>query len=162
MLIEHGSDPKSDEGPTPVYGSGTGSFKTCMEYKEGPTVLLGRKGTIDCPQYIEGRYWNVDTAFNVAKTWGVLLKFYYYLSLCFTFDKYATKTTLPSMTQSDYLNMFLPVPPLNEQEAIVLYLEQRTEDIDRAILQVEIEISKLSEYRSSITYECVTGKKRIR
>ena len=63
--ISHGSDPKI-QGFIPVYGSGSESFKTCGEYKEGPAVLIGRKGaTLHIPHYIEGKYWNVDTAFDV-------------------------------------------------------------------------------------------------
>ena len=64
IVIENGSDPKT-EGSIPVYGSGTNSFKTCGEYKEGPAVLIGRKGSIENPRYIENRFWNVDTAFSV-------------------------------------------------------------------------------------------------
>ncbi|MGI6211687.1 MAG: hypothetical protein ACOYJJ_03820 [Anaerovoracaceae bacterium] len=81
VIISHGSDPKT-EGTIPVYGSGNGSFKTCGEYKEGPCVLLGRKGaTLHIPHYIEGKYWNVDTAFDVKprkETYS--LKYFYYLA----------------------------------------------------------------------------------
>lgn len=63
--IQNGSDPKT-EGSIPVYGSGASSFKTCGEYKEGPSVLIGRKGaTLHIPHYISTKFWNVDTAFNV-------------------------------------------------------------------------------------------------
>ena len=55
VKIENGTDPKKD-GDIPVYGSGADSFKTCGEYKIGPTVLLGRKGaTLHIPHYIEGK-----------------------------------------------------------------------------------------------------------
>lgn len=53
-IISHGSDPVKN-GDIPVYGSGANSFRTCGEYKEGPAVLLGRKGaTLHIPHYIEG------------------------------------------------------------------------------------------------------------
>ena len=56
--------------------------KTCGESKDGPAVLLGRKGTVDIPRYIEGKYWNVDTAFDVkTDETSLLLKYYFYLSL---------------------------------------------------------------------------------
>lgn len=59
--IQNGSDPKT-EGSIPVYGSGASSFKTCGEYKEGPSVLIGRKGaTLHIPHYISTKFWNVDT-----------------------------------------------------------------------------------------------------
>ena len=86
VTISNGSDPKL-EGDIPVYGSGSSSFRTCGEYKEGPCVLIGRKGaTLHIPHYIEGRYWNVDTAFDVKAKDGILLKFYYYLATCFDYQ----------------------------------------------------------------------------
>ena len=111
--IENGSDPKT-EGSIPVYGSGTNSFKTCGEYKEGPAVLVGRKGSIDNPRYIEHRFWNVDTAFNVKAKNGFLLRYYYYLALSFDYKYYISQTTLPSMTQTNYENMSIPVPSFDK------------------------------------------------
>ncbi len=63
ISISNGSDPSLD-GNIPVYGTGELPFKTCGEFKEGPTVLLGRKGSIDTPHWVDGKYWNVDTAFD--------------------------------------------------------------------------------------------------
>ena len=112
VKINNGSDTKTEEGPTPVYGSGAESFKTCVEYKEGPTVLIGRKGaTLHIPHFIEGNYWNVDTAFDVKlKSSSFELKYYYYCATAFDYKFYLTSTTLPSMTQTNYGNMFIPVP----------------------------------------------------
>lgn len=76
FTIENGSDPKTEDGDTPVYGSGSKSFKTCVEFKKGPTVLLGRKGTVNIPQYVEGKYWNVDTAFNTKIKGGYVISNY--------------------------------------------------------------------------------------
>lgn len=159
-IIEHGSDPKT-VGDIPVYGSGAESFKTCGEYKEGPTVLLGRKGTIDRPQYVEGRFWNVDTAFNVNTRTNMLLRFFYYCSICFDYKSYSSKTALPSMTQRDYENMPIPLPPLPEQEAIVKRLDEETGKIDRAIAVKRRQIELLRERREIIINEVVTGKVKV-
>ena len=53
--ISNGSDPHT-EGNIPTYGSGKEVVKFCGEYKEGPAILLGRKGTLDNPRYVEGKY----------------------------------------------------------------------------------------------------------
>ncbi len=106
VRITNGSDPKTS-GDIPVYGSGKVPFKTCGEYKVGPIVLLGRKGSIKNPVYIEGLYWNVDTAFDVKTIVNdYSLKYYYYLAECFDYDYYTTQTAIPSMTQTDYENMY--------------------------------------------------------
>ena len=161
MAITNGTDPKT-EGDVPVYGSGSGYFKTCGEYKEGPTVLLGRKGTIDIPQYITGKYCNVDTAFDVnPKNDQVNLEFYYFASTCFDYKYYTATTTLPSMTQTNYGNMFIPFPPAEEQRHIVVRLKEKLDNIDILISSNDATVQKLKEYRQSIIYEAVTGKVEV-
>lgn len=159
--IHHGSNPVT-EGDVPVYGSGADSFKTCGEYKEGPAVLVGRKGaTLHIPHYIIGRYWNVDTAFDVKAHPDFSLKFYYYLAICFDYKFYISQTTLPGMTQTNYRNMPIPVPPLSEQASIVSYLDRKCSLIDGIILEKEELIKELEHYKRSLIFEAVTGKRRV-
>lgn len=145
IKIENGSDP-STEGNTPVYGSGSCSFKTCGEYKEGPTVLLGRKGaTLHIPHYIEGRYWNVDTAFNTFPIEErINLKYFYYVAFCFDYNRYISQTTLPGMTQTSYRNISIPYPPKKVQNVIVLWLDRKIDELDSVIAKKE----------ALICYEC--------
>lgn len=158
VVISNGSDPK-EEGNIPVYGSGASSFKTCGEYKEGPTVLIGRKGaTLHIPHYIEGKYWNVDTAFDVKIKREMVLKYYYYLAICFDYKYHISQTTLPGMAQSSYYNMPIPVPPLAEQSAITTHLDTKCGEIDRLIDTKQQKIEKLKEYKKSVIHEAITGK----
>lgn len=159
VIISHGMDPKT-EGDIPVYGSGAESFKSCGEYKEGPAVLLGRKGaTLHIPHYITGKYWNVDTAFDVkTKSEDMGLKYFYFLSMCFNYNYYIAKTTLPSMTQFDYCNMRIPLPSRKEQDIIVSYIEDKCVAIDTAIEKKKKAIEKWEEYKKSLIYDAVTGK----
>lgn len=161
VTIDHGSDPKS-EGDTPVYGSGASSFKTCGEFKEGPTVLVGRKGaTLHIPHFIEGKYWNVDTAFDVKSKSNLRLRFYYYLAICFDYKYYMSQTTLPGMTQTNYLNMKIPVPKLIEQDKIIIYLDRKCSAIDEIIAEKEALIADMEAYKKSLIFESVTGKRKV-
>ena len=156
IQITNGSDPKT-EGDIPVYGSGSGCFKTCGESKEGPAVLLGRKGTVDIPRYVEGKFWNVDTAFDVKTDENkLLLKYYFYLSTCFDYRFYTATTTLPSMTQTSYENMFIPVPDIAIQHKIVAHIESKCEKLDTIIVAKKKTNELLKERRQSIIYEAVT------
>lgn len=159
--IENGSDPKTDDGDTPVYGSGSKSFKKCVEFKKGPTVLLGRKGTVNIPQYVTGNYWNVDTAFNTKPKGNYDLKLFYYAACSFDYENYSTQTALPSMTQSNYYNFRLPLMSQDEQERIVAFLDDKCTEIDESINSKQEQIAKLDTYKKSIIYEYVTGKKRV-
>lgn len=159
--ITNGSDPLTD-GDIPVYGSGEKSFKTCGEFKEGPCVLIGRKGaTLHIPHYIEGCYWNVDTAFDVKAKPGMVLKYYYYLALCFDYPQFVSQTTLPSMTQTNYNNMVIPIPSTEEQEEIVTYLDNTIEKINNAINKYESILAAELYFKKSLIYETITGKLEI-
>lgn len=159
--ITNGSDPK-EEGDIPVYGSGEKSFKTCGESKEGPCVLLGRKGaTLHIPHYIEGLYWNVDTAFDVKPKDGIVLKYYYYLANCFDYKQYISQTTLPGMTQTNYNNMIIPVPYIQEQNDIVNWLDNKIGQINSLIEKITDLTEKKISYKKSLIYEVVTGKREV-
>ncbi len=159
--IQNGSDPKT-EGSIPVYGSGASSFKTCGEYKEGPSVLIGRKGaTLHIPHYISTKFWNVDTAFNVYAKPNFDLKFYFYCACSFDYRFYISQTTLPSMTQTAYENMFLPLPSNDEQRAIASYLDNRCEEIDALIWKKQECLVEIENYKKSLIYEYVTGKREV-
>ena len=56
-------------------------------------------------------------------------------------------------------NLLLAVPPLEEQEKIVNYLDKKCSQIDNLIKIKEEKIQKLNDYKKSIIYEYVTGKK---
>ena len=155
-VISHGSDPKT-EGDIPVYGSGDSAFKSCGEFKVGPVVLIGRKGaTLHIPHYVEGKYWNVDTAFDVRVVSGNDLRWFYYLAQCFDYALYVSQTTLPSMTQSNYNNMRVPYPPLATQRAIVAYLDEKCGKVDRLVAAKEKEAALLKELKQSMIAEAVT------
>lgn len=159
--VNHGTDPKT-EGDIPVYGSGAESFKTCGEYKEGPTVLVGRKGaTLHIPHYIEGKYWNVDTAFDVKTYPNYSLRYFFYAACCFDYRYFMSQTTLPGMTQSNYNNMIMPFPLRLEQDEIVYYLDKKCSEIDELIAKKTSLLSELESYKKSLIYEYVTGKKCV-
>lgn len=160
--ITNGSDPQKD-GNIPVYGSGATSFKTCGEYKEGPTVLIGRKGaTLHIPHWIEGKYWNVDTAFDTKVKDNYILRYFYYIACSFDYEQYKSQTTLPSMTQSAYENAYIPVPPISEQQEIADYLDEKTAKIDSLVEELEAQLNDLATYKQAVITEAVTGKVDVR
>lgn len=61
-----------------------------------------------------------------------------------------------------FLRLKVPVPPLEEQNQIAEYLDKKTFEIDTLITKKEALIVELEEYKKSLIYECVTGKKEIK
>lgn len=58
-------------------------------------------------------------------------------------------------------NIKVIVPPLEEQRTIVKYLHKKCANIDSTILKKQSIIEKLNEYKQSLVYEVVTGKKEV-
>ena len=53
------------------------------------------------------------------------------------------------------------IPLKYEQQAIADYLDQRCSEIDELISIKQQKIEKLKEYRKSLIFECVTGKRKV-
>lgn len=158
ISINNGRDYKEfqDDEIYPVMGSG-GCFAYCSRYMyDGEALLLGRKGTIDKPLYINGKFWTVDTMFYAIPNKDLDCKFAYYLAITFPFNLYSTSTALPSMTQTDLGNNPVAFPPLVEQQAIASYLDKKCGKINGAIDVQKKKIDLLNELKQTIITNAVT------
>lgn len=70
--------------------------------------------------------------------------------------------TIPHYTKDKVMATPMPLPPLNEQIAIVNYLNEHCNKIDTAIWHIEEIIAKLSEYKARLVADTVTGKIDVR
>lgn len=166
VSIQNGSDYKhieSDDGPYPVIGSG-GEFRRATDYiYDGISVLLGRKGTIDKPLYIEGKFWVVDTMFYTIIKDIVLPKYVFNCAKIIPFDLLSTSTALPSMTQNDLKTLYFAMPnSLSEQESIISYIDVQTTKIDTLIDKAKRSIELAKEHRTALISAAVTGKIDVR
>lgn len=167
LSIHNGSDYKefeveNSEKSYPVYGSG-GVFTYSSKYiYDQESVLLGRKGTINKPLYVTSPFWAVDTMFYSQVKRGVYGKYVYYQALGFPYDRYSSNTALPSMTQTDLLNLSVTIPLISEQIGITQFLDNENAKFDNLIYKQKNLIEKLKEYRSSIISHAVTGKIDVR
>lgn len=88
---------------------------------------------------------------------------YYYLSslFCRIMDMGSAQSTVPSVRLPMLTNFVVCIPPLSEQQAIASYLDVKTSQIDSLISLKQQKIDELKDYKKSIIYEYVTGKKRV-
>ena len=121
----------SPEGQFPILGSGGNVMGYATEYLcPAGTIIIGRKGSINNPLFIDTPFWNVDTAFGFNARDNYERKLLYYFCLLFDFEKLNKGTTLPSLVKSDLLQIEIPLPPLEEQHRIVSILDTSFEKID--------------------------------
>ncbi|MCR5318284.1 MAG: restriction endonuclease subunit S [Treponema sp.] len=69
--------------------------------------------------------------------------------------------TIPTMSQEKMKNMFVFLPPLPEQESIAKMLDSKCAQIDSLIAEKESLIADLTEYKKSLIFEVVTGKRSV-
>lgn len=92
----------------------------------------------------------------------------YFLYLCLIygykghFDAVVSKVSIAHLTKEKLIDIFFVVPPFNEQEDIVKFIENDVLSIDHIISKSEIEIELLQEYRTALISEVVTGKIDVR
>lgn len=67
----------------------------------------------------------------------------------------------PNISQKTIKQLWLPVPPLSEQREIADYLDRKCADIDALIALKQQKIEDLKQYKKSLIYEYVTGKKQV-
>ena len=77
------------------------------------------------------------------------------------YRNYITGSAQPKLSQENLQAVKLPIPPLSEQQAIAAYLDKKCSEIDDLIAMKQQKIETLKEYKKSIIFECVTGKKEI-
>ena len=162
--IQNGSDHKHVEQAEgyPVLGSG-GIFTYASDFLyDGESVLLGRKGTINKPLHVTGRFWTVDTMYWTKISPDASGRFTYYSALNIPFDYYSTNTALPSMTKGALSSHLVARPPLPEQTQIAAFLDRETAKIDELVaeqrrlmelLNEEIISLVLSSFRAPETRE---------
>lgn len=63
---------------------------------------------------------------------------------------------------SEFKNITVPVPPMQEQREIAEFLDKKCSIIDQIILQKEKQLKSIQQHKKSLIYEYVTGKKRVK
>lgn len=62
---------------------------------------------------------------------------------------------------ADFGNTYLPIPPIQEQQQITDYLDSKCAEIDSIIAEKKQQIETIEEYKKSLIFEYVTGKKEV-
>ena len=141
LAIVNGKNQRTVENPNgkyPIYGSG-GIMGYADNYLcDAETVIIGRKGNINKPIFVEEPFWNVDTAFGLVANKTVLLpRYLFYFCVNFDFERLNKTVTIPSLTKSDLLKIEIDVPRIMIQQSIVEKLDRVGNCIDLLKLQLQ-------------------------
>lgn len=96
----------------------------------------------------------------------VLPEFLYYFSLSGCYELWLNKVfiqaTIQNVSAEKYKELIIPLPSINEQEAIVFNIKPKLKVIDRMIESILNEIELITEYRTTLVSNVVTGKVNVR
>ena len=91
-------------------------------------------------------------------------RYYYFLLHFYDICKYfygLGSGVRQSLSFEEVKKILVLFPPLNEQEEIVKYLDDKCSQIDNIIEEKQLLLEKLEAYKKSLIYEYVTGKKQV-
>ena len=101
----------------------------------------------------------------ISTNYRLVAKFLYYYFLSKIFQEYIDRLKdgmgVPHLFQADLKEIEIVIPNELEQKEIVGLLDHKCSEIDKTIEDKEKLIEKLTEYKKSLIYECVTGKRKV-
>ena len=126
VKIKYGKNQKkvlSDSGTIPIYGTGGLMGYATESLYDKPSVLIGRKGTIEKIRYVDSPFWTVDTLFYTKVNDKIVIpQFLYYVMLQIDLLQYNEGTTIPSLRTETLNRIELKIPDLDTQREILRYL----------------------------------------
>lgn len=157
------NDIKEEKIGFPVYG-GNGLRGYYSEYSDdGNYALIGRQGAL-CGNinYAHGKFWATDHCVVCYPKVEFELIWFGETLRTMNLNQYSLSSAQPGLSVERIKEKLMPVPPLSEQQAIADYLDEKCSEIDELIAIKQQKIEQLKEYKKSVIFEYVTGKKEVR
>lgn len=167
VLFQRGHDLPSEvreAGSVPIISS-AGPLATHSEARaRGPGIVTGRYGTIGKFHLVEEDYWPLNTTLYSIEMYANEPRYLTYVltSLSDLFLMYSLKSAVPGVDRNDIHTIPVAIAPLEEQQRIAVYLDDRMAEISALIVRIEDAVHTLNELRSALVSSAVTGKIDVR
>ena len=147
-----------EDGLYPILATG-GQIGTARSFLyDKPSVLIGRKGTIDKPQYMDTPFWTVDTLFYSIIRDSNNAKFIFYRFCLIKWQQYNEASGVPSLNARTIENIEVSFPKPEEQDSIATILS----DMDTEITTLEQRRDKTRNLKQGMMQELLTGRIRLK
>jgi len=156
------SEQIKESGEYPVYG-GNGLRGYFSEFThDGSHVLIGRQGAY-CGniKYGYSKFWASEHAVVVSPTVDYEIVYLGELLRTMNLGQYSVSAAQPGLAVDMIKNLFIPFPSRNEQQSIVRHIETESALINSKKSKTEKLIELLTEYRTALISEVVTGKIKV-
>lgn len=144
-------------GQIKVYGS-NGPFDSHSTANTlAPCIIVGRKGSYGKIQFSEEPVFAVDTTFVVDRRHTAAdLRFLYYLLGILGLDELSDDTAVPGLSREKAYQSLAPLPPLETQQRIARFLDEKVARIDGLIEKKRALLNRLAEKRQALITRAVT------
>lgn len=160
LTICHGKSQRGVEvanGPYPILATGGEIGRTNRFLYDKPSVMIGRKGTIDTPQYMDTPFWTVDTLFYSAVHEPNDAKYIFYRFCLIDWKQHNEASGVPSLNARTIENILVCSPVPAEQTAIAAILS----DLDAELVALETKLAKAHRIKQGMMEELLTGRIRL-
>ncbi|NMC58074.1 MAG: restriction endonuclease subunit S [Candidatus Methanofastidiosa archaeon] len=157
LKVKHGKDQKNvncKDGRYPILGSGGLIGYANQFLYDAESVLIGRKGTIDKPQYMDSPFWTVDTLFYTEIDKSFVPKYIFYNFNLIDWYSFNEASGVPSLNAKTIGRIKIPLPSYIEQQAITEVLS----DTDNLIQALEKQIAKKRLVKQGVMQKLLTPK----
>lgn len=108
----------------------------------------------------KGKFW-VNNHAHILKPKNDNYDFCAYAFEAADYSLFITGSAQPKLSQENLGRIKIAIPSLSEQQSIADYLDQKCSEIDELISIKQQKIEKLKDYKKSLIFECVTGKRKV-
>ena len=147
--INYGKSPKevlSADGLYPVVGTGGAERYGDGFLYDGESIILGRKGTIDCVHFVTGRFWAIDTAYFLSDFKDTTPRWLFYFLQNLDLRQLNEATGVPSLSRKLLYAIEVDTPSKPEQTKIAEILST----VDQAIDQTKALIAKQQRIKTGL------------
>ena len=121
---------RNPDGRIPVYGSNGIIGYHDIALTSGPTIIVGRKGTVGAVHYSSTPCWPIDTTFYIEGSDLELVRFKYYLLKSLGLDTMNYDSAVPGLNRDDAHAQEVSVPPPTTQRSVSRILGSLDDKID--------------------------------
>ncbi len=160
LTICHGKSQREVEvadGQYPILATGGQIGTASRPLYDKPSVLIGRKGTIDRPQFMRTPFWTVDTLFYSIMKDGNDAQFFYYRFCLIQWMQFNEASGVPSMNARTIEQIEIACPEPAEQAAIATVLS----DMDTELAALDQRRAKTRALKQAMMQELLTGRTRL-
>ncbi|MDF9434777.1 restriction endonuclease subunit S [Chromohalobacter israelensis] len=145
------------DGRYPILATGGEIGRTDTPLYERPSVLIGRKGTINEPRFMDSPFWTVDTLFYTEIHEAANPRFMFYIFTKIPWRDYNEASGVPSLNGKTIEAIQVFVPDIKEQTAIATVLS----DMDTEIEALERRCNKARQIKQGMMQQLLTGRVRL-